>query len=236
MLFGNAGAVPADDDPPWNHNIAYHRLVLAAAPSPCGQALDVGCGSGLLLAELAERCSAVLGVDPDAAALHAAAARLASYDNERLLQGDVLTADLPDAYLDLVTGGRVATSPSAASRAGPPGRAGPSRRTAGRRGPLPEQHAFGLCHLRRRLSGGQPAGVATKSHPSRRPSADPTTTLPEIRAAASEITTGIPDSPAPAVPVHHDLDPARPVAPVAVRPSGPVLRRPEPRLESDCTR
>lgn len=48
----------------WNHNIAYHQAVLDAAPTPCHRALDVGCGQGFLLPELADRCSEVVGIDP----------------------------------------------------------------------------------------------------------------------------------------------------------------------------
>jgi SAM-dependent methyltransferase len=95
--------MPVADRSPWNHNIAYHPLVLAAAPSPCGRALDVGCGTGLLLSELSGRCREVVGIDLDPVALAAAASRLTRVDNVMLLQADVFTADLPDAGFDLVT-------------------------------------------------------------------------------------------------------------------------------------
>lgn len=160
--------MPAEDRPPWNYTIAYHRLVLAAAPSPCGQALDVGCGSGLLLAKLAERCGAVVGVDPDAAALRAAAGRLTSYDNGTLLQADVLTADLPDGCFDLVT--------AVASLLHLPLQAGLVRLAALVR-PGGRLIVVGL-YRRSTVSdyltsaaafpGGELAGVATRSHPGRR--------------------------------------------------------------------
>ncbi|MBT2225388.1 AMP-binding protein [Nonomuraea sp. NEAU-A123] len=46
---------PRDRNPAWNHNVHYQRLVLDAIPDGCEHALDVGCGDGLLAAELASR-------------------------------------------------------------------------------------------------------------------------------------------------------------------------------------
>ncbi|AOR32205.1 SAM-dependent methyltransferase [Streptomyces fodineus] len=50
-------------DPYWNHNVHYHRAVLAAVLDGCGVALDVGCGDGLLARKLAARAEQVTGVD-----------------------------------------------------------------------------------------------------------------------------------------------------------------------------
>src|SRR5215471_3266452 len=50
---------------PWNHNIHYHPLVLRAMPPRCERVLDVGCGRGLLVRQLAARCSHVVAIDPD---------------------------------------------------------------------------------------------------------------------------------------------------------------------------
>jgi SAM-dependent methyltransferase len=49
----------------WNHNVHYQRLILDAVPPGCGQALDVGCGDGTLVRELARRGQEVTGIDPD---------------------------------------------------------------------------------------------------------------------------------------------------------------------------
>jgi SAM-dependent methyltransferase len=92
----------ADGRPLWNHNIAYHQAVLDAAPTPCHRALDVGCGQGFLLPELADRCSEVVGIDPDETALAGAAHRVADRTNVTLVRGDVMTADLQEAGFDLV--------------------------------------------------------------------------------------------------------------------------------------
>lgn len=57
--------MPAPDDR-WNHNIHYHRLVVDAIEPGTASALDVGCGNGLLSAELAARIPDVTGIDLDA--------------------------------------------------------------------------------------------------------------------------------------------------------------------------
>jgi ubiquinone/menaquinone biosynthesis C-methylase UbiE len=49
----------------WNHNVHYQPVILGAVPTGCGQALDVGCGDGMLACRLAERCADVTGIDRD---------------------------------------------------------------------------------------------------------------------------------------------------------------------------
>ncbi|MGX9225665.1 methyltransferase domain-containing protein [Streptomyces albus] len=56
--------MPRDDlTPYWNTNVARHRDVLAAVPRGCGDALDVGCGDGLLARKLTAAARRVTGVD-----------------------------------------------------------------------------------------------------------------------------------------------------------------------------
>jgi ubiquinone/menaquinone biosynthesis C-methylase UbiE len=50
----------------WNHNVHYQPVILAAVPANCGQALEVGCGDGMLACKLADRCAEVTGIDRDA--------------------------------------------------------------------------------------------------------------------------------------------------------------------------
>ncbi|MEO3873425.1 hypothetical protein ABGB18_31830 [Nonomuraea sp. B12E4] len=40
----------------WNHNVHYQKLVLKLLPEGCAEALDVGCGDGLLASRLASSC------------------------------------------------------------------------------------------------------------------------------------------------------------------------------------
>ena len=70
------------------------RRVTARSTSDCGQ--------GFLLPELADRCSEVVGIDPDETALAGAAHRVADRTNVTLVRGDVMTADLQEAGFDLV--------------------------------------------------------------------------------------------------------------------------------------
>jgi 2-polyprenyl-3-methyl-5-hydroxy-6-metoxy-1,4-benzoquinol methylase len=74
----------------WNRNIHYHDLVLAAIPSNCLCALDVGCGEGLLGSELAERCGEVIAIDLDAATL-ARARSTHVRPNLVFVEGNVMT-------------------------------------------------------------------------------------------------------------------------------------------------
>lgn len=59
----------------WNHNVHYQRVILAAVPTGCQAAIDVGCGDGMLACKLATRCSAVTGIDKDERIIEAARAR-----------------------------------------------------------------------------------------------------------------------------------------------------------------
>ena len=62
----------------WNHNVHYQPVILAAVPPGCDQALDVGCGDGLLACLLAERCRTVTGIDRDERMITVARARAAA--------------------------------------------------------------------------------------------------------------------------------------------------------------
>jgi 2-polyprenyl-3-methyl-5-hydroxy-6-metoxy-1,4-benzoquinol methylase len=50
----------------WNHNTHYHDIVLRNVPRGCGEALDVGCGDGLLARRLAPRAAHVTCAAPAA--------------------------------------------------------------------------------------------------------------------------------------------------------------------------
>ncbi len=66
---------------PWSHNEHYHAWILSRLPAGRGAALDVGCGSGVLLDALAVRFTRVAGIDPDAAMAARAASRFSSAPN-----------------------------------------------------------------------------------------------------------------------------------------------------------
>lgn len=86
----------------WNHNVHYHRLVLAAVPAGARRALDVGCGHGRLAQELASVVPHVVGLDRDAPTLAVARGRDGSGGRVGLVRGDIMTAPFEPASFDLV--------------------------------------------------------------------------------------------------------------------------------------
>ena len=91
------------DDPYWNHNVAYHHVVLDAVPPSCADALDVGCGDGLLVRKLAAgRAKQVTGVDPSSRMIELARSLGAQVPNTAYAEADFLTCELPDAGYDFV--------------------------------------------------------------------------------------------------------------------------------------
>lgn len=101
----------------WNHNTAYHRWIGRVAARQirrggAGDALDVGCGDGLLLQRLAPLCSSVTGIEPHAPSLADARSRLAGAANVTLIESDFMAADFSAAGVtaaaaeDHPTGGR----------------------------------------------------------------------------------------------------------------------------------
>ena len=98
----------------WNHNVHYQPVILRAVPPGCGQALDVGCGDGLLACRLAGRCRQVTGIDRDERMIDLARARAAAPRPPRgpgrepvpgqvtFVAADFLAYPLADASFDFV--------------------------------------------------------------------------------------------------------------------------------------
>ncbi|MFI0938256.1 class I SAM-dependent methyltransferase [Streptomyces sp. NPDC021020] len=91
-----------DAEPYWNTNVARHAGILRAVPEGCGDALDVGCGDGLLARKLAGRARRVTGIDTSRDMI--ARAREAASGDPRLtfVEADFLTAELPHEAYDFV--------------------------------------------------------------------------------------------------------------------------------------
>lgn len=94
-----------NDRHPWSHNAAYTPVVLWHARSVRRRggrrAVDVGCGTGLLVRRLARFFDDVVGIDPDGGMVAAARRRTAGVPGARIEQGTL--DDLPDERFDLVT-------------------------------------------------------------------------------------------------------------------------------------
>jgi SAM-dependent methyltransferase len=86
----------------WNHNIHYYPLVLAAVPSGCQRALDVGCGEGMLARQLACCVPQVMGIDQDARSIEAARGK--GRDNQvGFVCGDFLVHPFRPASFGLIS-------------------------------------------------------------------------------------------------------------------------------------
>lgn len=81
---------------PWSHNEHLHGWVLRQLPTRRRTAIDVGCGRGLLLEQLAGRFEHAVGIDPDAEMVAATRARGLEVRQESLMDAtgryDAVTA------------------------------------------------------------------------------------------------------------------------------------------------
>ena len=87
---------------PWNHNIHYLDLLVAAAPEVCVSALDVGCGDGVLTSRLRRVAPHVVWIDVDPATI----SRARQHDHRPgldFLVGDFLTYPFEAESFDFIT-------------------------------------------------------------------------------------------------------------------------------------
>ena len=84
----------------WNHNVHYQPVILNAVPPGCQDALDVGCGDGMLAGRLAERCARVTGIDRDARMI--ALARSSHDGRATFIEDDFLAHPFEPASFDFV--------------------------------------------------------------------------------------------------------------------------------------
>ncbi|MBX6386614.1 MAG: class I SAM-dependent methyltransferase [Microbispora sp.] len=89
-------------DPYWNTNVARHPGILRAVPEDCGDALDVGCGDGLLARKLTARAKRVTGVDRSPEMIARARELSAGRPELTFVEGDFLTTVLPAEAYDFV--------------------------------------------------------------------------------------------------------------------------------------
>ncbi|MEV0672749.1 methyltransferase [Mycobacterium sp. NPDC050441] len=85
---------------PWSHNDHFHRWILSNLPRHRGTAIDIGCGQGGLVAQLAPRFTHVHGTDLDAGMRAEASRRCAGLTNVTIDDGQLGKLDGP---VDLIT-------------------------------------------------------------------------------------------------------------------------------------
>ena len=86
----------------WNHNNHYHGFLLKQIGAKCGDALDLGCGTGAFARLLAQRASRVLGLDLSPRMIEIAKERSQEYPNITYHVGDVMALDLPAEHYDCI--------------------------------------------------------------------------------------------------------------------------------------
>jgi len=87
---------------PWHHSVHYHRLLLERMPVPCDEALDVGCGDGILAVKLAARARHVTGIDRSREMITKARQRVGHLRNVTLVEDDLLADTLPKNRFDFI--------------------------------------------------------------------------------------------------------------------------------------
>jgi SAM-dependent methyltransferase len=97
--FDRIAALPDD---PCDHNVRGHARLLAALPARCGDALELGCGTGAFTRRLAERAERVVALDLAPAMIAAARARCAGLANVRFEVADATSWPLGVAQWDAI--------------------------------------------------------------------------------------------------------------------------------------
>ncbi|GGL03056.1 class I SAM-dependent methyltransferase [Streptomyces flaveus] len=86
----------------WNTNVARHPGILRSVPQACGDALDVGCGDGLLARKLTGRAKRVTGIDKLRQMISRARELSGGHPGLTFIEGDFLTTGLPTAGYDFI--------------------------------------------------------------------------------------------------------------------------------------
>ncbi|TYB38416.1 class I SAM-dependent methyltransferase [Actinomadura chibensis] len=89
-------------EPYWNTNVARHPGILRAVPEGCSDALDVGCGDGLLVRKLAGYAKRVTGLDCSATMIAWARELAGGEPDLSFVEGDFLAVDLPVEGYDFI--------------------------------------------------------------------------------------------------------------------------------------
>ena len=83
----------------WNHNLHYHGVEFGELPRESGRVLDVGCGEGVLSAQIHGRGHRVTGIDRDEASIRLAQSQFADVE---FIRADFLTYPFGTESFDAV--------------------------------------------------------------------------------------------------------------------------------------
>ncbi len=86
----------------WNHNSHYHRFLLSRIPSPCNQALEIGCGTGSFSRLLAQCAASVLAIDLSPEMVHLAREQSQLHPNLQFVVGDALNCRFDEEQFDCI--------------------------------------------------------------------------------------------------------------------------------------
>jgi ubiquinone/menaquinone biosynthesis C-methylase UbiE len=93
-------ALLADDSR--DHNSYYADFLLRHLPSPCAEALEIGCGTGVFSRRLARRSTRVLAIDLSPQMIRIARERSVPCANLEFQVADVMSYEFPDAHFDCI--------------------------------------------------------------------------------------------------------------------------------------
>ena len=90
------------DDEGWTANNHYHDFLLKHVPVNCGNALEVGCGTGAFARQLAGRCEHVIGIDLSAEMIRVARSRSSRFENLEFELADAMSWKFPQSHFDFI--------------------------------------------------------------------------------------------------------------------------------------
>lgn len=86
----------------WNHSSHYHDFLSRHIPTPCREALEIGCGTGAFSRRLAKSSDRVLALDLSPNMIRVARERSAQFPNIDFRVADVLELELPAEKFDCI--------------------------------------------------------------------------------------------------------------------------------------
>jgi ubiquinone/menaquinone biosynthesis C-methylase UbiE len=86
----------------WNHNDHYHSYLLRQIPARCGEALEIGCGTGAFSRSLAARTGRVLALDLSPQMIRVAREHSERYPNIEFEVADALEWHFPTERFDCI--------------------------------------------------------------------------------------------------------------------------------------